>query len=209
MKKRAIAWGVSAVVFAAIAGVLATTRATGSPDDNGVPLASVQHGDLDLKVYATGELQATHAMVLTAPTVGGGALQITRLLHTGTLVKTGDIVFEFDPAEQRYKLEQSESELLQAEQEIAKAKADAEAKAKAAAKAAVEAAAATEAAAAAEAMRHRKFREGLRADAFSSPGGFDTVQKSLLGPKARHVTLRQRKCLCLCKNCSWAGSSLK
>jgi hypothetical protein len=34
--------------------------------------------------------------------------------------------------------------------------------------------------AAAEAMRRRKFREGLRADAFSSPGGFDTAQKSLL-----------------------------
>jgi multidrug efflux pump subunit AcrA (membrane-fusion protein) len=125
MKKRAIAWGLGAVAFAAIAGVLATSRATGSPDDNGVPLASVQRGDLDLKVYATGELQATHVIVLTAPTVGGGALQITRLLHTGTLVQTGDMVFEFDPAEQRYKLEQSASELLQAEQEIAQAKADA------------------------------------------------------------------------------------
>jgi HlyD family secretion protein len=80
---------------------------------------------LDLKVYATGELQANHAMVLTAPPVGGGALQITRLLHAGAPVKKGDIVFEFDPAEQRYKLEQSRSELLQAEQEIAKAMADA------------------------------------------------------------------------------------
>jgi HlyD family secretion protein len=125
MKKRLIAWGTIAVVFATIAGLLASTRKSGNPEDNGVPLARVQRGDLDLKVYATGELRATHAIVLTAPTVGGGALQITRLLHTGTPVKKGDIVFEFDPAEQRYKLEQSESELLQAEQDIAKAKADA------------------------------------------------------------------------------------
>jgi HlyD family secretion protein len=125
MKKRIIAWGTIAVVFAAIAGVLASTRKSGNPEDSGVPIARVQRGDLDLKVYATGELRATHAIVLTAPTVGGGALQITRLLHTGTPVKKGDIVFEFDPAEQRYKLEQSESELLQAEQDIAKAKADA------------------------------------------------------------------------------------
>jgi len=125
MKKRVIAWGTIAVVFATIAGVLASTRKSGNPDDNGVPLARVQRGDLDLKVYATGELRATHAIVLTAPTVGGGALQITRLMHTGAPVKKGDIVFEFDPAEQRYKLEQSESELLQAEQDIAKAKADA------------------------------------------------------------------------------------
>jgi len=65
-------------------------------------------------------------VVLTAPPVGGGALQITRLLHTGTPVKKGDIVFEFDPAEQRYKLEQSRSELQQAEQEIGKAMADAD-----------------------------------------------------------------------------------
>src|SRR6266576_838079 len=125
MKKRVIAWGTIAVVFATIAGVLASTRKSGNPDDNGVPLARVQRGDLDLKVYATGELRATHAIVLSAPTVGGGALQITRLMHTGAPVKKGDIVFEFDPAEQRYKLEQSESELLQAEQDIAKAKADA------------------------------------------------------------------------------------
>jgi len=40
-------------------------------------------------------------------------------------VKKGDLVMEFDPSEQRYKLEQNRSELLQAEQEITKAKADA------------------------------------------------------------------------------------
>ena len=125
MKRRAIAWGVGVIVFAGVAGVLATTRRTIKAEDSEVPIAKVQRADLDLKVYATGELRANHAMVLTAPPVGGGALQITRLLHGGAPVKKGDIVFEFDPAEQRYKLEQSRSELLQAEQEIAKAMADA------------------------------------------------------------------------------------
>jgi hypothetical protein len=33
----------------------------------------------------------------------------------------------------------------------------------------------------------------LRADAFSSPGGFDTVQKSLLGPKAPQVLISPQK----------------
>jgi biotin carboxyl carrier protein len=47
------------------------------------------------------------------------------LLHTGTVVKKGDLVMEFDPSEQHYKLEQNRSELLQADQEITKAKADA------------------------------------------------------------------------------------
>jgi HlyD family secretion protein len=125
MKRRAIAWGVVLVVFVVVAGVLATTSRTVKTGDDEVPLARVQHGDMDLRVYATGELRANHTMVLTAPPVGGGALQITRLLHTGASVKKGDVVFEFDPSEQRFKLEQSRSELLQAEQEIAKAMADA------------------------------------------------------------------------------------
>ncbi|HTR66130.1 MAG TPA: efflux RND transporter periplasmic adaptor subunit [Terriglobales bacterium] len=122
---RAIAWGVAVIVFAAVAAVLATTTRSANASDGEVPLAPVQRGELDIRVYATGELKATQAMVLTAPPVAGGALQITRLLHAGAPVKKGDIVFEFDPAEQLYKLEQSRSELLQAEQEIVKAKADA------------------------------------------------------------------------------------
>jgi multidrug efflux pump subunit AcrA (membrane-fusion protein) len=125
-RQRMIAWGALVIVFAAVAAVLATTSRTAKVGDNDVPLALVQLGDLDLKVITTGELRASHAVALATPPVAGGALQITRLLHTGTPVKTGDIVFEFDPAEQRYKLEQSRSELLQAEQEIAKARADAD-----------------------------------------------------------------------------------
>jgi biotin carboxyl carrier protein len=85
----------------------------------------VKRGDLDMKVHVTGELRATHSEMLTAPPIGGGALQITHLLHTGTPVKKGDLVVEFDPSEQHYKLEQNRSELMQAEQEITKAKADA------------------------------------------------------------------------------------
>ena len=63
--------------------------------------------------------------MLSAPPIGGGILQITRLLRGGTVVKKGDLVLEFDPSELEYKAEQSRSELLQAEQEITKAKADA------------------------------------------------------------------------------------
>ena len=90
-----------------------------------IPTTRVKRGDLDMKVYVTGELRASHSEMLTAPPIGGGALQITHLLHTGTAVKKGDLVMEFDPSEQHYKLDQNRSELLQAEQEITKAKADA------------------------------------------------------------------------------------
>ncbi len=47
------------------------------------------------------------------------------MLHTGAPVKKGELVMEFDPSEQHFKLDQNRSELLQAEQEITKAKADA------------------------------------------------------------------------------------
>jgi HlyD family secretion protein len=90
-----------------------------------IPISQVKRGNLDLKVHGIGELSASHTMMLTAPAVGGGSLQITRLLAGRLPVKKGDIVIEFDPSEQRYKLEQSRSELMQADQEIIKAKADA------------------------------------------------------------------------------------
>jgi HlyD family secretion protein len=52
-------------------------------------------------------------------------LQIIQLARFGAQVHKGDVVLEFDPSEQEYKLAQNRSDLLQAEQEIVKAKADA------------------------------------------------------------------------------------
>ena len=110
-------------VVVLIGFVLSRSRLATASD--GIPLASVKRGDLDLKVHATGELNASHTMMLTAPAVGGSSLQITRLQAGRLPVKKGDVVIEFDPSEQQYKFEQSRSELQQAEQEIIKAKADA------------------------------------------------------------------------------------
>jgi HlyD family secretion protein len=126
--RRTTTWAVIAVVLCATVGVLAAIRrgsstATAAAAD--VPTTRVKRGDLEMKVYVTGELRASHSEMMTAPPIGGGALQLTHLLHTGVAVKKGDLVMEFDPSEQRYKLEQSHSELLQAEQEITKAKDDA------------------------------------------------------------------------------------
>src|SRR3984957_11372108 len=124
--RKTITWGGVALGLCALVGVVAAVRRTApaAAGDN-IPTALVKRGDLDLQVYATGELRASHSQILTAPPIGGGALQITHLLHTGASVKKGDLVMEFDPSEQHYKLDQNRSELLQAEQEITKAKADA------------------------------------------------------------------------------------
>ena len=51
-------------------------------------------------------------------------LRIVKLVPTGTAVKAGDVVIEFDPADQQFALEQAKSELAEAEQQIVKMKAD-------------------------------------------------------------------------------------
>ena len=125
--KRAIAWAVIAVVLCAVAAVVAAVRRASPPaSGDNIPTTQVKRGDLDIQVHSNGELRAVRSEILMAPPIGGGSLQITHLLHTGTRVKKGDLVMEFDPSEQNYKVDQSRSELQQAEQEITKAKADAE-----------------------------------------------------------------------------------
>lgn len=125
-RHRVLVWAVVGIVMAAGIGVVVASShvpmAAGADD---IPLAQVKRGDIDIQVRATGELRASHSMMLSAPSMGGDALQITHIVHTGQPVKKGDVVFEFDPSEQHYKLEQNRSELQQAEQEITKAQADA------------------------------------------------------------------------------------
>lgn len=111
---------VAALAIVAIAGVVAASW----PDERSdVPTASVIRGNLKLDVHASGELRAVRSMTITAPPVGG-MLRLVRMADTGTAVAKGDVVLEFDPAEQQYQLEQSRSELAQAEQEIVKMRAD-------------------------------------------------------------------------------------
>lgn len=88
------------------------------------PTARVVRGPLKLTVYANGELRAGRTTTLIAPSTGG-MLRIVRMLPTGAPVKAGDLVMEFDPADQHYQLEQAASDLAEAEQNIAKMKADA------------------------------------------------------------------------------------
>lgn len=123
--RRIMIWAVAGVVLAAGIAVVASRRVPLAAKGDDIPVAPVQRGGIDLKVHATGELRASHSITLTAPAVGGDALQITHLVETGRPVKKGDVIIEFDPSEQHYKLEQNRSELLQAEQEMIKAKADA------------------------------------------------------------------------------------
>lgn len=90
-----------------------------------VPTAAVKEADVQLKVLTTGALRTKESRVIAAPPIAGGTLQIIKLARFGAPVRKGDVVLEFDPSEQEYKLAQNHSDLQQAEQEIVKAKADA------------------------------------------------------------------------------------
>ncbi len=115
-----------ALALAALAWASRAAPAETASSQEAAPTTQVKRGDIDLKVYTTGELRATRTAMLVAPQVGGSALKIVQLLRTGARIKSGEIVIEFDPSEQQYNLEQSRSELFQAEQQITKANADAE-----------------------------------------------------------------------------------
>jgi len=92
-----------------------------------IPTTRVQKGTLQLDINTLGELRTPHSAMLVAPSVSG-TLQIIHVAKTGAAVKAGELVVEFDPSEQEYNLEQSRSQLAEAEQQIVKAKADAEVK---------------------------------------------------------------------------------
>ncbi len=99
----------------------AATAATG----RAVPVTRVAKGPLKLDVYANGELRASRVASLMAPPVGS-ALRLVTMAETGSHVRPGDVAMEFDPASQQFALEQANSELAEAEQEIIKMRADVE-----------------------------------------------------------------------------------
>lgn len=90
-----------------------------------VPTARVTRGNLDVKIYLTGEMQ-TDTTVTLVPPPAGVPLRLVNIAETGSIVKAGDVVMTFDPGDQQYTLEQSQSQLLEAEQEIIKRRADQE-----------------------------------------------------------------------------------
>jgi HlyD family secretion protein len=118
-QKRAIA------LLCLLAGGLSACKRDASLTDTDVPTAKVEKGDVQVKVTAIGELKSTDTRILAAPPVAGGTLQIVQLTQTGASVHAGDVVMQFDPSEQEYLLAQNRNDLAQAEEEIAKARADA------------------------------------------------------------------------------------
>jgi multidrug efflux pump subunit AcrA (membrane-fusion protein) len=93
-----------------------------------IPTTSVKRGDVTFAVYARGEFQGGNSIMLTAPMAGGSDMSITSLRGAGELVKSGDIVVEFDTTDQLYKLKEAEADLAEAQQKVIQAQAQMQAK---------------------------------------------------------------------------------
>jgi len=93
-----------------------------------VPTIAVKRGSVEFAIEARGELQGGNNQMLTVPMTGGQAVAITFLATNGELLKTNDVVVQFDTTEQDFRLREAEADLAEAEQQIIQAKAEAEAK---------------------------------------------------------------------------------
>lgn len=127
--KKIIGPGIAAAFIALAAwGGVRLYRATNTSVEAAVPTTGVKRGDVTFAVYARAEFQGGNSIMLTAPMVGGGDMSIKSLRSPGELVKTGDIVAEFDTTEQAYKLKEAEADLAEAEQKVMQAQAQMQAK---------------------------------------------------------------------------------
>jgi HlyD family secretion protein len=96
------------------AGALAATRRTPVPD---LPTALVTRGPFVDTLEIRGEIRPLKSIVLSSP-MQSGELQILKLAKSGTMVKAGDVLVQFDPSTLQRTIQEKQSELKQAEAEI-------------------------------------------------------------------------------------------
>ena len=111
---------IAAAILLVAGGVLAF-RTTTTPR---TPTAEVTRGEFVDYIPIRGNIKALRSIQLTAPSIAGD-LQIVKLVPTGTLVKKGDVVVQFDTTTLQATLDQKRSELKSAEADIDHSKAEA------------------------------------------------------------------------------------
>ena len=67
-----------------------------------VPVAKVRRGEFIISVKTRGEIRSVHSEILTAPQVPDP--RIVRLAESGRPIKKGEVVVEFDGAQQEQTL---------------------------------------------------------------------------------------------------------
>lgn len=102
------------VSLAAIAGLFVAVGRGSAPD---VPTVEITRGDFTDLLEIRGEIRPVRSVVLASP-MQSGELQIIRLAKSGTMVKPGDVVVQFDGSTLMRTIQEKQSELRQADAEI-------------------------------------------------------------------------------------------
>jgi hypothetical protein len=82
-----------------------------------VPVAAVRQGDVVIRSYARGELQAVRTETITAPNLFG-TVQITQLAPLGAFAREKDLVVEFDDSEVRSRVEEKQLQIEQLQEQL-------------------------------------------------------------------------------------------
>jgi multidrug efflux pump subunit AcrA (membrane-fusion protein) len=110
---------VAGVAILAVAGFGAVRMARSAPS---VPTAEVKLTEFVDRIQVRGEVKALKTIPLVAPS-GVGDIQIVKLVKTGSAIKPGDIVAQFDTTQQQRQLEQRRSDLKTSDAEIERTRA--------------------------------------------------------------------------------------
>jgi multidrug resistance efflux pump len=105
------------VIVAIAAGAAVAMNALGGTVPNATTV-DVTQGEFVDYIQIRGDIRPAKSIVLAAPLQSGGDLQIVKLVKSGSTVKKGDVVVEFDATSLRQRLLERQSELNQALKEI-------------------------------------------------------------------------------------------
>ena len=118
LKRKIASWAAVAIVFGG-AG-FAAYRLTESTEVD-VAVAKVRRADFVISVRARGEIKSTRSVTLTAPQVPN--VRIVKLAESGRMVKKGEVVVEFDAAQQEQNLLERTTNVRAVDSEIVQTKA--------------------------------------------------------------------------------------
>ena len=122
MKRRGLIAGL-ALGSVAVVGACWFTR--GASAD--VPTARVERGAFVDAVQIRGEIKAGRSVTIIAPS-DAGDLRIVKLVRSGTVVKKGDALIEFDGSTVSRTLEEKQSELRGFEAEMERSRSESRSK---------------------------------------------------------------------------------
>jgi len=111
-------------VIAAVAAIVGATRWVRA-DTVAVPSMVVETSTFVNILEVRGEIRPVRSVVLTAPSSGGGDLQIVNIATNGSAVKAGDVVIQFDTTAPQRVRDQRQADLQQASAEVTKVDAEA------------------------------------------------------------------------------------